>query len=210
MLLLMSGATKTLRTHPSKSLGILVGPRHWGCGTANYLVSSGRRWAADNDCYQGLNRTEYIAMLQRLQGVPGCLFVVAPDVVADAHKTLIRFRMWQPVIKYFGFPVAFAAQDGLEHFNKAIPWTLFDALFIGGTTSWKLGEHAARFIAEAHSLGKWVHMGRVNSNRRIRYAQTVKCDSIDGTGYSKWSKKTLPKAIPVLETTQHALPGLLA
>ena len=27
----------------------------------------------------------------------------------------------------------------------------------------------------------WVHMGRVNSQRRLRYAHAIGCDSVDGT-----------------------------
>lgn len=41
------------------------------------------------------------------------------------------------------------AQDGLERLR--IPWNSFDALFIGGTTEWKLGA-AARAIARDASL----------------------------------------------------------
>jgi hypothetical protein len=39
-------------------------------------------------------------------------------------------------IRYAGFPVAFVARDDLEHLT--VPWDDFDALFIGGSTSWKL------------------------------------------------------------------------
>jgi hypothetical protein len=34
--------------------------------------------------------------------------------------------------------------------------------------------------------GKWVHMGRVNTDRRIRYAAAIGCDSIDGTKWVRW------------------------
>ena len=54
-------------------------------------------------------------------------------------------------------------------------------LFIGGTTTWKLGPAARRLVAEAKARGKHVHMGRVNSQRRYNYARHIGCDSVDGT-----------------------------
>ena len=62
-----------------------------------------------------------------------------------------------------------------------MPWDDFDALFIGGTTDWKLGDGAAQLVREAKRRGKWVHMGRVNSLRRMIYAESIGCDSADGT-----------------------------
>ena len=41
-------------------------------------------------------------------------------------------------------------------------------------------------MAEAKRRRKWVHMGRVNSERRIRYAASIGCDSIDGTKWVRW------------------------
>ena len=39
--------------------------------------------------------------------------------------------------------------------------------------------------------GKWVHMGRVNSTRRIRYAASIGCDSVDGTKWVRWRDRYL-------------------
>jgi len=57
----------------------------------------------------------------------------------------------------------------------------FDVFFIGGTTGWKLGPATARLAAQARALGKPVHMGRVSSLKRIRYAAHIGCASADGT-----------------------------
>jgi len=62
-----------------------------------------------------------------------------------------------------------------------VPWDDFDALFIGGTTAWKLSEAVYQLCQEAKRRGKWVHMGRVNSLRRMRLAESFGCDSADGT-----------------------------
>ncbi len=52
---------------------------------------------------------------------------------------------------------------------------------------------AARIIRRANDLGKWAHMGRVNTARRIHYAAVTGCDSIDGSGWSKYPKAMLAR-----------------
>ena len=69
-------------------------------------------------------------------------------------------------------------KDGLEHYGLPDD---FDAFFIGGSTAWKLGRQARELAQEAKRLGKWVHMGRVNTLSRIHYAESIGCDSVDGT-----------------------------
>jgi hypothetical protein len=124
----------------------------------------------------------YLEMLSRLsaRGRQRCLFATAPDVLGDAAATIARSAPFVYRIRaWFGLPVALVAQDGLEHLD--VPWTWFDVLFLGGSTAWKLGPAAAALTAEAHARGKWVHMGRVNTRQRLRYAVHIGCDSADGT-----------------------------
>lgn len=149
-------------------------------------------WAVDNGCFSGLDKAAFMESLERFWKRPGCVFVTAPDVVGDASATLRLFPFWHTVIHGLGYPVALVAQDGLT--VKDVPWTQIQALFIGGSTAWKLGSEARTIAAYAKALGKWVHMGRVNSRRRIKYAAQIGCDSIDGSGFSKWSMTRLPLA----------------
>lgn len=107
-----------------------------------------------------------------------CLFVTAPDVVGNAIATMSSYRYWGCRLKDEGWPVAFVAQDGQELFDFPPE---FDALFIGGFTEWKMSGAALDCIRRAKSLGKWVHVGRVNSQRRIRHFQIAGVDSVDGT-----------------------------
>jgi hypothetical protein len=80
-----------------------------------------------------------------------------------------------------------------------VPWDEFDVLFLGGSTEWKLGEAAAALTAEAKSRGKHVHMGRVNSRKRYRYARSIGCDSVDGTYLVFGPTVNLPKLLSWLE-----------
>jgi hypothetical protein len=153
----------------------------------------GYRWAADNDAYLAWDEKAFVKMLHTIVGIPGCLFVAAPDVVGDAAQTLERFYRWLPAIRATGQPVGFVAQDGLDDYPP--PWDELDALFVGGTTGFKMGASAASAVREARARGKWVHMGRVNTRVRIRYARSLGCDSLDGTSFSMYRRTTLPWAL---------------
>jgi hypothetical protein len=146
------------------------------------LPPAGQPWAADNGRFSAPERytdAAYLAWLAKRPHQERCLFATAPDVVGDAAATLaLSGPMFGP-IRALGYRVAFVAQDGLE--DLAVPWDDFDALFIGGTTEWKLSEAAHELAAEAKRRGKWLHMGRVNSLRRVRIAKAMGCDSVDGT-----------------------------
>jgi hypothetical protein len=157
---------------------------------------AGGIWCADNGCfgagYPGDERW-FAWLTKHAADAASCAFATAPDVVGDAAATLDRSLPWLPRIRALGYPAALVAQDGLE--NLTVPWDEFDVLFIGGTTGWKLGQHARRLVGEAHAHGKHVHMGRVNSERRYAYAELIGCDSADGTYLAFGPDTNLPKLL---------------
>lgn len=147
-------------------------------------IPDGVMWGVDNGCFNPkiaakFNVEEYLAWLDAMPR-ESCLFATAPDVLFNAAATLERSLPILPRIRALGHRAAFVAQDGLE--NLEIPWDAFDVLFIGGTTEWKLGAAARRIACEARMRGKWVHVGRVNSEVRVAYcAEELEADSVDGT-----------------------------
>lgn len=147
-----------------------------------------QRYAVDNECFTLGNEFDPVRFKRALgcirqsHGVNDCLFVVAPDVVGDAVATLARFGLWAKEIRDLGFPVALAAQDGLE--DLVVPWADLDALFVGGSTEWKLSACVADLIRGAKGRGKWTHIGRVNSVRRASRLREYP-DSVDGTAWVK-------------------------
>jgi hypothetical protein len=159
-------------------------------------VPVGATWCADNGCY-GKGWPGYAAwwawLQQRTPEAGTCLFATAPDVVGDAAATLARSAPWLPRIRELGYPAALVAQDGLE--LLAVPWDTFDVLFIGGSTGWKLGRHARQLVKDARARGKWVHMGRVNSGLRYRYAEAIGCQSVDGTFLTHGPDVNLPQVL---------------
>lgn len=178
MLCLVSGATPTLRRFARHGCyGRLVVP------TSGDWPLRGLVWACDNSAFSGFEPGRYIRMLERLRDHRGCEWVTAPDVVADAEATLLNFEQWEPVLRVnYGRPVALVGQDGMT--PDDVPWDAIRALFIGGTTEWKLGPAARALIEAAQERGKWTHMGRVGTGIRIRYCQALGLDSIDGGVFS--------------------------
>lgn len=152
-------------------------------------------WCADNGCFSGKwDQDKWWKFLtDNAYASSTCLFAVAPDVVGDARATYERSLPWLAKIRGLGYPVAYVAQNGQEQFTP--PWDEFDVLFIGGDTAWKLGGHARQLVREAKSRGKHVHMGRVNSERRFRYAAAIGCDSADGTYLTFGPSENLPKLL---------------
>jgi GNAT superfamily N-acetyltransferase len=138
-------------------------------------------WAADNGCYsrgEGFDLGGYLRWLDA-QDRAGCLFAVAPDVVADAQATWERSASVLPVLRGLGYGAALVAQDGMERME--VDWDAFDCLFVGGSTQWKLAPVAEGIALEAKRRGKWLHAGRVNTWKRMRHFARIGADSVDGT-----------------------------
>jgi hypothetical protein len=153
--------------------GILTSPAHKGIPLG---IREGMEWGADNGVYSGaFDAGTYPDWLETMQPYADtCLFVLAPDVVGDAEATRKKFRRWSWRIRGLGFPVAYAAQDGQRDCvvmkRCGLPWGFeYDALFIGGTTAWKLGTGALWCIQEAQEQDKHIHIGRVNNWKRYEY-----------------------------------------
>lgn len=166
-------------------------------------------WAMDNGVFTGRYPGDdaYMAALTRYAAHQDrCMFVVAPDVLYNAGATLERFPGMATRLRQQGWPVALVGQDGMEHHQ--VPWHLSDWLFIGGSTAWKLGAGAAALSEQAHAHGKRVHVGRVNSARRMRHAITVLgADSCDGTYLAYGPHKNVRNVLAWARMDMPMLPG---
>ncbi|MGV9679226.1 hypothetical protein ACWDSJ_28425 [Nocardia sp. NPDC003482] len=163
----------------------------------NRLAGDYPLWCADNGVFGGSypGDSAYLKWLGKLRPhADRCLFAVAPDVVGNHFATYARSRPMLRCIRDLGFPVAFAAQNFLEYDAWDL-WDEIDCLFLAGDTAWKLGPAAANLAAVASSVGKHVHMGRVNSRRRYTYAHAIGCDSVDGTYLTFAPDANLPTAL---------------
>lgn len=157
-------------------------------------IGNNKVWAADNGCFARpdlYSDEKYLSWLSKFPK-DSCLFATAPDVLGDAEETLRKSLPLLPKIRDAGYKAAFIAQDGA---TKDLPWEDFDCLFIGGTTNWKLSQSAGDLIAEAKRNHKWVHVGRVNSYRRLNLISILGADSCDGTFLAFGPDKNLPRLL---------------
>lgn len=182
--------------HPNK--GRLLTPRCWS--SAPLTAEAGIPWAVDNDCFNGFDAKAFTRMVDGVSNLDGCLFVNAPDVVSDHAATLELWQEWQSYISASGLPASFVLQNGSS--IKSVPWNELDAVFIGGCTDWKIGHEAEQIVKEAHRRGKWIHMGRVNTYRRIRYAQGIGVHSIDGTKWARFRDRYMAEGIAAVSNGQ--------
>lgn len=107
--------------------------------------------------------------------------------VGDAEGTLARYQIHAGHARALGLCAALVLQDGLGLEDghlvagaERIPLTDVDAVFVGGSDGFKLGREAATICRAARLAGKWSHVGRVNSWRRIEIVKDY-ADSVDGT-----------------------------
>jgi hypothetical protein len=146
-----------------------------------YARAPGIPYGLDNGCFAGeLDRATWDRMLEEAE-IDAPVFACLPDVVGDARRTVELF-------KYFtrhtnGIPRALVLQNGIEDVD--IPWDDTAAVFIGGDDAFKISPVAIRIAKVAKMLGKWVHVGRVNTAKRVRNWRGL-ADSIDGTGMSRY------------------------
>lgn len=142
------------------------------------------RFAIDNGAFARFEVKPFLSTLAKHEPRKDlCRFVAAPDVVGSARRTLECFKHWQP--RLANWPVAFVCQDGQENFD--IPWENCCAVFIGGTTDWKMSKCAADIVKASKIIGKWCHIGRINTPGRYEYFSDLGADSCDGTGLARYS-----------------------
>lgn len=148
--------------------GILTAPNHFGIVAG---IVAGMPWAADLGCTDGpgyikridVSKTvEWLAKMEPYRST--CLFLAGGDVVGNAAKTLELYAGFAS--NFPGWPVAYIAQDGSE--SLTIPETCA-AVFIGGSTDWKLSASAITVIRKAQTIGKRIHIGRVNWGARYNH-----------------------------------------
>lgn len=208
MIYLATPSTNSIRNAVSDGrLGALLTPESWS-GTNSKVHDEFVWWAADGACVElvdgqpvsreSFSWTKYRDWLEAMKtSQPSCLFAVVPDRVGDHEATLARFHLHHEEIRELGYPVAFVAQDGAT--AHTIPWDDIDALFVGGSTEFKLSEAAYYLAGLARRKGKWAHMGRVNTFQRLRRATAAGYDSVDGTCLAFGPDKNLPKLLRWLD-----------
>ena len=152
-------------------------------------AAAGIPWAADNDCFQGLDAAAFVRMLDRIAGLPGCLFVTVPDVVGDAARdrsTLLRQlaraarapRPARRARRQDGSNSASTGRAGLAPPRRRVH-RRHDRM--------QRGRRRRRDRTRGAERGLWVHWGRVNTRRRLDLiVATGAADSFDGSKFARF------------------------
>lgn len=175
--------------------GFLASPTH--AITPDEAIKTGVSWAMDNGAFIHKTPLEFLAMLKRYQRYavkPD--WVVALDVPGNAEKTLELFPAWNQIIKAYGYPVALVAQNGMR--PEQVNWDEIVCLFVGGTDKWRFGPECMALVREAKRRGKITHLGRVNTQSRIKAAYLAGFDTVDGSSYATHKQEKSHMAVNTL------------
>lgn len=204
MLALLPNSPRVIPSHladPAR-IGFLITPS--ASRRTHQDTLSRYAWAVDCEMYavwktgREFDVSRYFRFLESIRDYPGrCLFVVVPDYPGDSERTLENYELLAPRLREFGFPLAFAAQDGLIELPSELD---YDCLFVGGTNAYRFSGNLYPVVQQAKAEGKWVHFGRANTRRGIEIAARLGADSFDGTksaidqkdlrGVLAWSEAT--------------------
>lgn len=180
-------------------IGWLLSPSGWrtphrwmpyGCDNDMFAAAvNGTPW--DESAYLDM-LVKVVAMARR--GRPP-RWLLVPDVPFDREGTLISWAKWAPRLAPYGWPLAFAVQDGMTQAD--VPSNA-DVIFVGGTTEWKLA-----------TIWYWcannpdVHVGRVNGYRALWQCHDAGAKSTDGTGFFRGDQEQLAGLEQYLDESTH-------
>jgi hypothetical protein len=141
---------------------------------------AGVPYGLDNGCFTSFNKQTWLRMIDEAR-TNKPIFACAPDIVGDAQRTIEMFEMFYGYM--LSVPRALVLQDGIG--RTPIPWNRISAVFIGGSDEFKISAEAIAACKTAKMLGLWVHVGRVNTVKRLAGWMGL-ADSIDGSGISMY------------------------
>jgi hypothetical protein len=159
------------------------------------LRTEGFRYALDNGAWSAFQQGEKFDELAFGRAVDllgeNADFIVLPDIVAGGHESLSMSLRWRERLSGIPTKLLIAVQNGMSPEDVREYLSPATGIFVGGDTSWKL--------ATVNSWGQLarrrhchLHVGRVNSAKRIKLCAAAGTNSIDGTSATRFSKTLLP------------------
>ena len=152
--------------------------------------TEGFRYAIDNGAWTAfVQRTQwdkgsFLALLEA-HGEDAD-FVVAPDIVAGGLASLRLSEYWLPRLVKYGHRRLIPVQDGMTVADTRPLVGRDVGIFVGGTTDFKV-DTMGRWADLARERDSYCHVGRVNSEIRIRMCGRHGVDSFDGSSASRYA-----------------------
>lgn len=159
------------------------------------LRTEGMRYALDNGAWSAFVQQEpfdedaFLVAVDRLG--EGADWIVLPDIVAGGFVSLDYSLRWKERLRGMPTKLLFAVQNGMQIDDVASLLSPAVGIFMGGTTEWKEATAQARGSL-ARRRNCHLHVGRVNSARRIRICAAAGANSFDGSGVSRYAE-ALPR-----------------
>lgn len=148
------------------------------------------RYAIDNGAWTAYQQGEpfdesaFLAVVDKLG--ERAEWTVLPDVVQGGLASLDFSLRWMERLRGMPSQLLIAVQDGMQLGDVAPFLSPVVGIFIGGSTEWK--ESTAEAWGHlARRRNCHLHVGRVNSARRIHICAAAGADSFDGSGPSRFS-----------------------
>lgn len=117
-------------------------------------------------------------------------WIVLPDIVAGGMASLEFSLRWLERLEGIPTKLLLAVQNGMEPDDVRELLSPAIGIFVGGDTQWKL-QTLNSWGLLARRRNCHLHVGRVNSARRITLCAAAGVNSIDGTSATRFAK-TLP------------------
>jgi hypothetical protein len=161
----------------------------------DWVQSHGQPYALDNGAYaaflrgERLNESAFYRAVDRFGEHAD--FVVLPDIVCGGPASLELSLSALEKLADLPAGKLIAVQNGFTWDDVKAFVSADVGIFVGGDTDWKIntlsywGEHCAQ-------AGVYMHVGRVNSVKRLRICAAAGAHSFDGSGVSRFSSE-LPR-----------------
>jgi hypothetical protein len=114
-------------------------------------------------------------------------WVVIPDIVAGGYRSLRFSLQWLERLQQCPAPLLLVVQDGMtpDEVRPLLRCGQVAGVFVGGSTEWKL-RTMMLWGALCRETRSHLHVGRVNTARRIRLCAAAGANSFDGTSASRY------------------------
>lgn len=183
-----TGTRKNLAALRAAGWRLLLSP-------AGVLRTEGFTYALDNgawSAYQQNRAFDVQAFNDALRRFgPAADWVAVPDIVMGGIESLKFSIEWLPSVLRLAKLALVPVQDGVTaRMMQPIVGSRV-GIFVGGSTEWKESSLPMwRDLKQA--TGCYLHVGRVNTARRIHLCSAANADSFDGTSASRFSKTIGP------------------
>jgi hypothetical protein len=119
----------------------------------------------------------------------GAQFLVVPDIVCGGLASLRLSELWLPRLEGVGRRRLLAVQNGMVPADVRHLLSSQVGIFVGGDSAWKEGTLPV-WGELARKTGCYLHVGRVNTVRRIRLCRLAGTASFDGTSVTRSRRRS--------------------